>query len=399
MHAPRIARLIAAALAVLVATPVLAGPRMEVAVEDDAVFVQHPQDDPLRALAFQRAHELGATHIRANAWWRRKLDGTIDEDFSKLDSFVDEARARGFVVQLTCGGIAADWGSPDAHAVAPTGVTPLLSEYLDFLGKVVAHFKGRVERFSIWNEPNHPGFLLAGPVAAVASYQQLERAAAAATDPAVHHKLAHRAAQIYRKEIVPENVKWVRELWHQGVKTVRKIDPHAQVLVGELSSGNFFPFLEAVLRHGKKLVADGIAVHPYQYTVRPESTRGTSDANGGIAEAKRIQKTLARLAARERLVNRKGDAVPLYFTEFGYHKLEGRTLLQPDRQIPEGRRAAWTPRAFEVARKAHARQMLYYQLFAEGPSYPWDTSILDADGTPDESFHALQDWVAKHPSR
>lgn len=387
--------LAAALMAFVFASPALAGPKMEIAVQDDAYFVSRPRGDGLRALAFQRAAELGATHIRVNAWWKRNLDGRIDEDFSALDSFVNEAKERGFVVQMTVGAIAADWGSPDFTKVAPAGVTPKLPEFLDFLAKVVGHFKGRVPRFAIYNEPNHPGFLLAGPAPAVEKYRQLRRKAEAEPDEAKKKKISREASKIFHRQIFKENVKWVRQLWHQGVAVVRAADPSAEVLVGELSSFHTLSFLDKILGHSKKLVADGIAIHPYQYRTRPESTRGLPTSSGGIANAKKVQRTLAHLAKAGRFVNRKGKAVPLFFTEFGYHKLEGRTISQPDRQIPESRRAAWTPRAFEMAKKARARQMLYYHLFATWSGHAWDTSIMSSEGVTNASFHALKDWVAR----
>ncbi len=389
--------LAAALVAVLFASPALAKPKMEIAVQDEAAFLGEPQGSAKREIAFQRAKELGATHLRVNAWFTREVDGRIRDDFSALDSTVNEARTRGMVVQMTIGAIAADWGSPDPEKVAPAGVCPKLDEFLLYLARVVHHFKGRVHRFAIYNEPNHPGFLLAGPHDAVEKYRDLKKRSAALkeTDKAESRKLSRRASKIFHREIFKENVKFVRKLWHHGVTVVRNADPTAEVLIGELSSFQTMNFMQKVLRHGKKVVADGFAVHPYQYLTRPESRKGLPAQSGGIAHAQKLQRFLKHLEKTGRLETRKGKKVPLFFTEFGYHRLEGRTISQPDRQLPEATRAAWTPRAFEVAKKAGARQMLYYQLFPTWSGHAWDTGILDHDGTPNPSFDALKAWVAK----
>jgi len=108
---------------------------------------------------------------------------------------------------------------------------------------------------------------------------------------------------------------------------------------------------------------------------------------GGIAWAPRYQAQLAKLAASRALLTPKGKQVPLFFTEFGYHKTGANAL-------PENIRAKWYPKAMEVARRSGARQMSIYQLYP-GLAGAWDTSLLNAKGESLPSYIALQGWAKK----
>ena len=88
------------------------------------------------------------------------------------------AAARGIKVQMVLIG--------PVHRPSPT-------HYARFVAKVVSHFKGRVDRYSLWNEPNHKAWLQ--PLAS--------------------------APRIYRA------------LYVTGYRTIKRIDPRAAVLIGE----------------------------------------------------------------------------------------------------------------------------------------------------------------------
>ncbi len=76
-----------------------------------------------------------------------------------------------------------------------------MDEFTRFVTAVVNHYKGRVARDSIWNEPNLAGFLLAGPTRAdVDRYLQLKK-----TD-------RRAAGKHFTKKILPANARRFREL-------------------------------------------------------------------------------------------------------------------------------------------------------------------------------------------
>src|SRR5581483_11143023 len=113
----------------------------------------------------------------------------------------------------------------------------------------------------------------------------------------------------------------------------------------------------------------------------------------GISRVKEFQALLAKMAQERRLMTPSGGPLPLYLTEFGYQKKEGRIFQEPSVQIPESERAAWLPEAFQVAADDGARQMLYFQLLPTPPAYPWDTSIIDSSHATLPSYLALQGWA------
>jgi hypothetical protein len=347
---------------------VVAAPKMELAVADEGVQYLAPTD-PKRLAAFARAKELGVTHWRVAMVWLRNADGSTHLDFAAKDAFVDDLRANGFTVQMTITGAIADWATFDA-ARGPSGIvldSADVDEFTRFVRAVVQHYKGRVRRYSIWNEPNLAGFLLAGPTRAdVEQYLRLKK-----TD-------RRAAGRLFKKKILPANARRFREIHEKGYAAVKAADPSAQVLFGELCPHNGFSFTRLVARRGTKLRADGFALHPYQFDVKPESSRGVKTSYMGIGRLRQVRNLLVHLARQRRLATPAGRALPIYATEFGYRKAE----------MSESRRALWLPRAYEVARKAGVRQMCHYLVV---PGFD-DMSLLDERSEPTPTFDALVRW-------
>ncbi len=377
------ARALVVLLALLASAECFAGkpPAMELAVTEGH-FSDDPAGSALREIAFERAWELGATHIRAFLPWVKPASGVYDDSylyFPAFDSFVNEAISRGFQVQLTLTGYAAaSFGS------TRTGVDPDPREYAHFVTACARHFLGRVHRYSVWNEPNLPVFLMPAPVASASSFVGTLGVLGSGSQP-----------RDYRKDIQPKNALRYRQLYGEGYDAVKKVDSTAQVLVGELSSSHDpLVFMKLMAPPGEHMVADGFAYHPYQFAVPPDENPKSTGGGAGISRLAAVKWLLEKLASEHRLNTRQGGEVPLYLTEFGYQKLEGRTFKEPAVQIPEATRAAWLPIAYQDALDAGAKQMLYFQLVPTPPDYNWDTSILDSAGSPLPSFTALKAWAA-----
>src|SRR3954464_11525363 len=106
-------RLLIAGLSLLVLAIALparahAAAGMELALQDDAVFVDQRWME--RDTALDHAVDLGATRIRVNVLWARLLVGdayarhtpeTVTYDFSRIDALQASAAARGIKLQLT----------------------------------------------------------------------------------------------------------------------------------------------------------------------------------------------------------------------------------------------------------------------------------------------------------
>src|SRR3954463_9649935 len=247
---------------------------MELALQDDAVLLQklyYNQD-----LALQQIRALGVRHIRANLLWTRVLPGWqtnrrtqprhLFYDWSQYDQLIDAANRYGMHVQLTVAGPAPAWATGN-HVV---GVyKPKARKFRAFTRAAARHFRGRVSRYSIWNEPNYVGWLKplrSGP------------------------------------RISPG-------LMAAGYRGIRSVDRGARWLLGEpvpyAIKGRapsplwFLRGATCVNRHWKRgcrkgLRADGYAHHPYDFTHSPHFRYPGKD-NVTMGTLGRLNKALKRL--------------------------------------------------------------------------------------------------------
>ena len=364
----RIALLLVCAL--LLALPANAGAAagMEVALQDDAVLVAGQYYGRDRAL--RKADELNVTWIRVNVLWssvvgssqnRRSRPSHVKYDFSSYDQLVGAARARGFQVQMALTGPAPAWAAGDKKR-GP--YKPKYRYYEDFVEATARHFDGLVTRYSIWNEPNHVGWL-----------------APLASAPGLY-------SQLYKV----------------GYSAIKRIDPGAQVLFGETAPyasrrGSATPplqFLRGVLRANRSydgssryaLVADGFAHHPYDFT-HPPGFRFPGPDNVTLATLGRLTSALDKLAASGLLRTPAGGRLDVWLTEYGYMR-SGRYA------IADARRASYLRSAYETARRnSRVRQMLQFLLVQPTSEYRFfDTSLLSRSGSETRAYKSLRSWAS-----
>jgi hypothetical protein len=354
---------VAAALAVATtlgaASSAHAARGMEVGLQDDAVFLYQSYYN--RDVALQQARQLGVTRLRVNVLWNRVASAQANQrtapaqviyNWASYDSIVDAAAAYGIKVQMTVAGPAPAWANGKHRNGQYEGAyKPNARLYGQFIHDVALHFKGRVDRYSVWNEPNWPGWL-APYKAAPRLYANLFRAG------------------------------WV------GVKSA---DPNAKVLFGELApqerrGKSLAPltFLRRATRHGH-FKADGLAHHPYAFTVAPNSRHaGPNDATMGTLG--RLTHLLHSLAHSRRLRTPQGGSLPLYLTEYGY-------FARGPRALGKRRQAAYLRKGFQMAlHNPSVREMTQYVLVAPPGSGSWDTSLVGRTGAPSPAFNVLSSW-------
>ena len=229
---------------------------MELAIQDEGVFVvgnkRWQGDKP-----FDYARALGVTRIRVepllglhdvpgSSTALRNRPKTIQYDFSNIDALVNRAAEHGMRMHLSLTGPAPRWAnSRKKQPQSGAWYKPNATEFGKWAGVVAEHFRGRVDRYSIWNEPNWKTWL--GPLS---------------NGPALY-----------------------RSLYSRGYDAIKKADSRAKVLIGETSpygrsgmSTAPLAFLRAVTcvnkkykraRSCTKLKADGYAHHPYDFTHAP----------------------------------------------------------------------------------------------------------------------------------
>jgi hypothetical protein len=370
--------LLALVIALVCAAPAQAAPGMELAVQDDPVFLHsafYPRD-----LALAQARDMGVTRLRVSLSWHSVLGAQADErtqpsplvyDFRVYDELIDAAATYGIRLQLNPIPPAPAFATGD-RKIGVNRPDPKL--YGRFVRAAAEHFKGRIDRWALWNEPNHVGWLTPQNTAA-AQY---------------------------------------RELYLEGYRAIKRVDPTAQVLIGELvpyknGSRSSAPLLflrqltctrtasgvpgtrgYRMRKQGScaPLRADGLAHHPYEYQGPPE--RGyPGDDNVTIGTLGRMNSTLTELARLRVLATPKRRTPEIYITEFGYFGA-GRY------SHPDVRRASYLRRAYQIAqRNPLVRQMTQY-VFVRPPrryvgSY-FDMSIVLPSGEPMAPYKELARW-------
>ena len=332
---------------------------METALQDDLAFVhQHFADKRFtRERALQRARELRVSWIRINMEWERVELHPRRYDFSYYDEAIEAIRRAGMHVQVTLAGDAPAFATGNGIAGK---YKPSVSRFAAFAAAAATHYRGRVRRYSLWNEPNWFTWL---------------------QPPA-------QAPRMYR------------ELFRAGYSAIKGVAPESQVLFGETSpllvpgrSKAPLDFLRKVfcvdrnykpVRRCPRIVADGYAQHPYDFTRAPEVPNPNPD-NVTMAQLSKLTGALDKLARRGLLRTPAGRPLDLWLTEFGYFQ-------KGPRRISQARRAAYTKRAWAIARRnRRVRQMLQYMLISPPKTWEFfDTAILDRSGNPLPVFRALR---------
>jgi hypothetical protein len=303
------------------------------------------------------ARRLGVRSVKMLIHWAAVAPtAKTAPDLGRYDDAVDLARASGFRVQLTLDGPAPAWATANRRVGSQR---PSANAFGRLAAVVAAHFKGRVGRYAIWNEPNWHR----------------------------HLTPTHQAPQLYRA------------LYRAGWKAIRRVDPAARVLFGELAPlGRPEPatpplrFLREATcsdrrwheaRPCRPLRTDGFAHHPYTLRWHP-AFPGVSADDVTTGSLGRLVGALRRLARRGALRTPAGHTPPLYLTEWGWHARSVR--------IPEPLRSRFIADGLLlIARQPSVREVVWYQLVGTAEPAPhWDTGLLEADGEPRPAYAALR---------
>ena len=355
-----------------------AAKEMEIALQDDPVFLHRHYYD--RDLALAQARDMGVTRLRVSVGWAATLGaqslgrtkpGTIEYDFSRFDDLIDAAAIHGIRLQLNLIPPAPAWATGDGR-VGVNSPDPKL--YGQFVRAAAEHFAGRVDRFAIWNEPNHVGWLTPQSTAAAqyrALYLQGYRAIKRATP----------SAEVLIGELVP---------YRNGSRSSAPLSFLRQLTCTRTASGIPGARGYRMRKQGScaALRADGLAHHPYEYMGPPERSY-PGDDNVTIGTLPRLTSTLRELGRLRALATPKRRAAPVFVTEFGYFGA-GRN------SHPDARRASYLRRAYAIgARDPLVRQMTQYLLVRPPRRYTgsyFDMSIVMPNGDPMAPYRELVRW-------
>ena len=313
----------------------------ELAFQDDAALMGPQQNALLDAMK-----KAGAKDLRVNVLYGKLKQ----EGYGGLDQLVNAARARGIHPQMTL------MSTPEYMPTADQALSSRNNDprqWHNFANEVAKHFRGRVGRYSIGNEMNLQGFFRPNDQGALAG------------------------GRAYRG------------VYRGGYSGVKDADPAAQVLMGELvGAAGVKDFMRGVLGGKKAIRTAGLAYHPYDKSVTdaPASSRNAWD----IDNLPDLQAALASYKRRGKLQTATGSTAPLYLTEMGYFA---------GGKYTDAQRAQKMARAYTLAQKAGARELVSYQMaptqrrmvqgeptptpegglipgaVTQAPGWVWDTSL------------------------
>jgi hypothetical protein len=345
---------------------------MELAIQDDALFVQGDRHWTGNT-AFDYASAIGITRVRVNLLWAHTMPpsqrnasrkpGAINYDFTQIDQLIDRAAANGIRVHLSLTGPAPRWANARRAGPTKAWYKPNADQFGKFASVVAEHFRGRVDRYSIWNEPNWKTWL--GPLKA--------------------------APSIYRSMYV------------RGYKAIKQADRRAKVLIGETSpygrpglSTSPLAFLRKVAcvngnyrRVGRcpTLRADGYAHPPYDFAHAPGFQYPGAD-NVTIGTLSRLTRALDRLKRVGALRPTGRSRMPLYLTEYGY-------FAKGPRALPPKTRSRYLKQAYSIAlRNPRVKSQMQYLMVVlpGGSKSTFNTGLVTSRGKRLPQYNALRSW-------
>jgi hypothetical protein len=290
-------------LLALLAAPAHASPRQVMTFEAPEELL----DDGRRLGTLDEIRAFGVTQIRQLVFWQSFAPGpnrkrkpsfnAANPDaypagtWDRLDSIVDQARARGIKVMLTPTGPVPKWAT---SARKDNLTRPSTKHFGQFVTALARRYGDRVSMWSVWNEPNQPQFLLPQ-----------------------YRKRRPYSPQIYRG------------LYRAAYKAIRSVDANRRdkILIGETSPrGNEnvvhpLRFLRGTAclngsykktRKCSRLPADGYAHHAYTTRTGPRfEPSDKDDVTIGVLD--RLVRALDRAGRARGLPPR----LRIYLTEFG----------------------------------------------------------------------------------
>ena len=331
---------------------------MEVALQDDITFGAGSAFGLPRA--FDLAAKLETSRLRVNVLWSRVASSATKKkkpkhviyNFAGYDAIFNAASARGVKLQMTLTGPAPAWATGNHKYGIFKPNAKLFGEFVKATAK---HYKGKVDRYSIWNEPNLVAWI--APLKSNAS--------------------------IYRS------------LYVAGYNAIKSSDPAAQVLIGETSPFSLpkgrasapIAFLRKVAKGGH-LFADGYAHHPYDFRHAINYNYPGKD-NATLKTLGHLTSALDKLAASHSLTTPAGKPLDVYLTEWGY--------MGPGTKyaVGESKRTQYLPQGFQMALdNPRVREMLQYLLVSPGKKYRFfDMSLVSHSGKQSAPFKALSKWA------
>jgi len=328
------------------------------------VFLEQEVEPDKRQLSLDLLHAAGVTWIRQELPWEQieplGKGQTSDPNFggstwSKFDDIVDRARALGLNVVLRL-------DTSPRWALAPEaedGLAPPLrfEDYWDFVEQAAERYRGRVQAYQVWNEPNLSIEWGRQP-----------------PDPAAYARLLAGAAE-----------------------RIRRADPSAQVVMAALAPTltdndqalNELIYLQRLYEASAASSFDVLAVQAYGLRGGPDDPRvDASDV------------TFSRPLLVHRVMVRNGDgAKAIWATEMGWNVNPPDLGEQRFGRVTPGLQARYLVRAFERMNTWPWLKVGYVWFWKRADEFNREQDwfwfrLADPDFTLQPVYYALRDYAA-----
>src|SRR3954451_13705583 len=257
-------------------------------------------DDALRQKTLDEIQSMGVNDLRIVILWRSVapssgsstppagFDSAGQDGYlwAPYDRVINEAHARGMKVLVTLSGPIPKWASANHKSYT---YKPNVTRFQKFVTAVGNRYRDQVSMWSIWNEPNHPGFL-------TPQYARTKSGRRYAYSPKLYRQLFLAGDHGLRASGNGSDRLLISETEPRG--TTKAVPP--------------LQFLRGLFASRGKLPADGYAHHAYTTRSGPWfRPSNLDDVTIGV---------LSRLTRALDYYGRKGRIrrnMPIYLTEFG----------------------------------------------------------------------------------
>lgn len=329
------------------------------------------QDDPSlrwesdRARTYDAARDANATVIRTTVYWskvapERPANASNPFDpvyrFEDIDELVRNSQQRGMEVLLTI------WGTPSwanggkGQNRLPTRLTDLTAFANALASRYSARYPGYpfVRFYSVWNEPNLGQFL--SP-----QYDNRGRS----IGPALY-------ARLYRAAYAGLKVGSKSALVAIGETSARGLD-RPTTAAGMSQRHSPGRFAELLAQQRPRVLFDAWAHHPYPTTPSMPPTQLVRWPNVGLTSLPRFETSLDKWFGRKN--------IPIWITEYG-HETNGAGR----RGVSNAVQAAYMTTALNMAIKDPRVDMFIWFILEDNVTTPWQSGLLEENGTPKPSF-------------
>ncbi len=268
-------------------------------------------------LPYQQAKDMGVGWTREEISWDRVEPRPGQWNFGFADKAVNAALSRNIQV-LGLLEYNVDRSSGGNAGISHT--MPDLNAWTNYVRQTVTHFKGKVNYWQIWNEPQDPRYF-------------------ASADPGQYARLLT-----------------------VSYDTIKSIDPNIKVLcAGFVPVGNGLEWMDAMINAGGRDKFDILAIHPYVNDPTP-------NAPGGSMSPERGYWLSAGMNLAQGLAARLGNR-PIWATEFGFN-------LQPTdpsrfNAVSADQQANYLVRSYAMGLSTNVQKFFVYQ-FHDDTSNPND---------------------------